>query len=97
MATMDVEAPAPAIDEDLYSRQVRRTCGSPPRPRAAPRARTTYPQHITKTSSLTFRLCLSLSLSRPQLFVMGHQAQARMQQSNVLVVGLRGAGVELGA
>jgi hypothetical protein len=88
--TMDVEAPAPAIDEDLYSRQVRARA-------ARPRAHTTYPQHIKKTSPLTFRLCVSLSLSRPQLFVMGHQAQARMQQSNVLVVGLRGAGVELGA
>ncbi len=27
---------------------------------------------------------------------MGHTAQARMQQSNVLIIGLRGIGVELG-
>jgi hypothetical protein len=31
-----------------------------------------------------------------QLFVMGHTAQARMQQSDVLIVGLRGIGVEIG-
>jgi ubiquitin-activating enzyme E1 len=30
-----------------------------------------------------------------QLFVMGHAAQSRMQASNVLVIGLRGVGVEV--
>ena len=32
-----------------------------------------------------------------QLFVMGHAAQSRMQASDVLIVGLRGAGCEIGA
>ncbi len=32
-----------------------------------------------------------------QLFVMGHAAQARMAQSDILIVGLRGLGVEIGA
>lgn len=31
-----------------------------------------------------------------QLFVMGHAAQARMQESDILVVGLTGVGVEIG-
>lgn len=31
-----------------------------------------------------------------QLYVMGHDAQKRLQSSNVLVVGLRGLGVEIG-
>lgn len=32
-----------------------------------------------------------------QLYVMGHQAQRRMAASRVLLVGLRGLGVEIGA
>lgn len=31
-----------------------------------------------------------------QLFVMGHAAQTRMQSSDILIVGLRGIGVEIG-
>ena len=31
-----------------------------------------------------------------QLYVMGHEAMQRMGSSNVLVVGLRGLGVEIG-
>ena len=31
-----------------------------------------------------------------QLYVLGHDAMARMQNSNVLIVGLNGVGVEIG-
>ena len=31
-----------------------------------------------------------------QLYVMGHEAQKRLQSSNILIVGLRGLGVEIG-
>jgi hypothetical protein len=32
-----------------------------------------------------------------QLYAIGHKAQTRIQSSNVLLVGLRGIGVEIGA
>lgn len=31
-----------------------------------------------------------------QLYVLGHEAQKKMASSNVLVIGLRGLGVEIG-
>ena len=31
-----------------------------------------------------------------QLYVLGHEAMKQMSQSNVLIVGLRGLGVEIG-
>jgi len=31
-----------------------------------------------------------------QLYVLGHEAMKKMQQSNVLIVGLNGVGVEIG-
>jgi len=31
-----------------------------------------------------------------QLYVLGHEAMKKMQQSNVLIVGLSGVGVEIG-
>lgn len=31
-----------------------------------------------------------------QLYVLGHEAMHKMSQSNVLIVGLRGLGVEIG-
>lgn len=39
---------------------------------------------------------LSLSISR-QLYVLGHDAMRRMASSNVLIAGLKGLGVEIGA
>jgi ubiquitin-activating enzyme E1 len=46
--------------------------------------------------SLRARSLRSLALPPSgQLFVMGHTAQARMQQSSILVVGLNGLGVEI--
>jgi hypothetical protein len=32
-----------------------------------------------------------------QLYVFGHEAQRKMAESNILIVGLRGLGVEIGA
>lgn len=37
------------------------------------------------------------SLYSRQLYVLGHEAMKQMLESNVLVVGLRGLGVEIGA
>jgi len=36
------------------------------------------------------------SLYSRQLYVLGHEAMKRMGSSNVLIVGLRGLGVEIG-
>jgi hypothetical protein len=36
------------------------------------------------------------SLYSRQLYVMGHEAMRRMQESNVLIVGVTGLGVEIG-
>jgi hypothetical protein len=85
-----IMASASAIDDELYSRQV--GCSSP---------LAIQPRHaIDPLSILLFRfpastehVCCARSL---QLFVMGHAAQARMQESDVLVVGLTGVGAEIG-
>lgn len=73
-------AAAAHIDDELYSRQVRQVAG------AAPPGR-------RRCSCISNLALLRASL---QLFVMGHAAQARMQESDVLVVGLAGVGVEIG-
>lgn len=37
------------------------------------------------------------SLYSRQLYVFGHEAQRRMAETNVLIVGLKGLGAEIGA
>lgn len=49
-------------------------------------APTTYHRYPLSTEVLTFRLS----------YVLGHEAMKRMSLSNVLIVGLKGLGVEIG-
>lgn len=73
-------AAAAHIDDELYSRQVRFLLR----------------EGVRLVFSLSTVLLPSTLLTPLQLFVMGHAAQARMQESDVLIVGLTGVGVEIG-
>lgn len=42
------------------------------------------------SSFLFFFVCLG------QLYVFGHEAQAKMQNANILIIGLTGLGIEIG-
>jgi hypothetical protein len=64
-----------------------------------PRSTCTAGPALSRDTAITDNACPALApflVYTLQLFVMGHTAQARMQQSDVLIVGLRGIGVEIG-
>ena len=54
---------------------------------------------VDKTSELVEQVKqgdIDESLYSRQLYVLGHEAMQRMSKSNILIVGLKGLGVEIG-
>lgn len=52
---------------------------------------------VSATSRHTMTQQIDESLYSRQLYVLGHEAMKQMLESNILILGLRGLGVEIGA